>query len=97
MKKPTGIELIAKEREEQIEKHGHTIESDATIYDGQELAVAACALAYPHHYANGFDDFPEFWDRELIAKMVQKTYKERLIIAAALIAAEIDRLIHTEE
>ncbi len=88
----TGIELIAKEREEQIEKHGRTVEKDVEINGGKELAQAAAALAYPFHYADDFDDYPVNWDRDILAKMIQKTYKERLIIAGALIAAEIDRI-----
>ena len=32
------------------------------------------------------------WDEDLWQKMCNKSYKDRLIIAGALIAAEIDRL-----
>ena len=35
---------------------------------------------------------PEGWSFELFKKMCNKPYKERLVIAGALIAAEIDRL-----
>lgn len=88
----TGIELIAIERQEQIEKHGRSIEKDVEINEGEELAQVASALCYPFHYAHDNDDYPENWDRELISKMVSKPRIERLIIAGALIAAEIDRL-----
>lgn len=36
MRKPTGIELIAKEREEQINKHGYIKEQDL-MYQSNEL------------------------------------------------------------
>jgi len=93
----SGIELIAIERQEQIEKHGRTIERDAEENMCCELKIAASALL---EY-NGDDDeeefislgsFPAGWDSHLCEKMAHKPYKERLIIAGALIAAEIDRL-----
>jgi len=87
MEKKTGIELIAKERQEQIEKHGRTIAWDADRNSAEELITAA-------HAAIDADDgqFPASWDLVAIQKICDKPYKERLIIAGALIAAEIDRL-----
>jgi len=35
---------------------------------------------------------PNGWDVDIYKKMRNKSYKERLIIAGALIAAELDRL-----
>lgn len=40
----TGIELITKERQEQIEKHGRTIESDVEYNDNYELTDAVSML-----------------------------------------------------
>lgn len=94
----TGIELIAKERTEQIEKHGRSIEDDAKWNDRNELSIAASMLVvdYPHVCLEIEDveenHCPDGWDRSIWSKMVRKPYKERLIIAGALIAAEIDRL-----
>lgn len=91
----TGIELIAIERQEQIEKHGYTIEADQNN-EGAELSEAARHLiSVP--YDNGFQEEdlemrPDDWDEDIYRKMLLKPYKERLIIAGALIAAEIDRL-----
>lgn len=91
----TGIELIAQERQEQIEKHGYTVASDVKryarkIYDIQ-LAMAANALICDD--GDGyFGAFPVDWDDAIATKMLDKPYKERLIIAGALIAAELDRL-----
>ena len=95
--KKTGIELIAEERQEQIEKHDRTIENDVIINQHQELSVVASTLAYPYHYAEDFDDYPENWDKDALAKMIQKPRIERLVIAGALIAAEIDRLQAIED
>ncbi len=88
----TGIELIAKERKEQLEKHGRTIKFDVEQNSEGELRRGAIALL---GYSNGEADIislPHTWDNKLCAKMCAKSYKERLIIAGALIAAEIDRL-----
>jgi hypothetical protein len=81
----TGIELIAKERQEQIEKHGWLSGHDE-LHDDRQLATAAmyaieCRMV---DCQCGFENFEE--------RVCQKPYKERLIIAGALIAAEIDRL-----
>lgn len=87
----TGIELIAQERQEQIEKHGHTTDLDIKINCHGELHTAARALL------SGDDrkrvtKMPISWDDESCFRMARKDYKERLIIAGALIAAEIDRI-----
>lgn len=89
----TGIELIAEERQEQIEKHGFDTAHDAMYNDPDahhqhgELAYAALHALWPRgeFYPRSFQE----WFRN---KISTKTYKERLIIAGALIAAEIDRL-----
>ncbi len=83
----TGIELIAQERQEQIEKHGRSIEYDLYQNNNFELKRGAIALL-----DNDRRRFSGFWDRYICDKMIAKSYKNRLIIAGALIAAEIDRL-----
>jgi hypothetical protein len=92
----TGIELIADERKEQIEKHRYTIEHDRLNNSQQELSHAARALLRDKVRLNSsFDDgYPFAWrdNYKAWAKMAFKPYKERLIIAGALIAAELDRL-----
>lgn len=94
----TGIELIAQERAEQIEKHGRTIKQDVEFnYEGQ-LSFAASCLAF-----DDIEDWdaryeaPRGWDLEIWQKMHDKPHKERLIIAGALIAAELDRLSALEK
>lgn len=99
----TGIEMIAKERQEQIEKHRRTIELDVFHNDSKELASAACALITPSLDAEQqgnkrLDAMPDKWKRDKITvKMINHDYKERLIIAGALIAAELDRLSALEK
>lgn len=83
----TGIELIAKERHEQIEKHGHTTEKDVGNNNNEQLIQAVFGLIH-HKYG----EMPDEWDFEVVQKMMLKSLKDRLIIAGALIAAEIDRI-----
>lgn len=84
--KKSGIELIAQERKEQIEKHGRTIELDIAINMGYQLPVAAARLIKQVNIC------PARWDPKIWGKMIEKPYRERLIVAGALLAAEIDRL-----
>jgi hypothetical protein len=95
LKVKTGIELIADERREQIEKHGRTVERDVMENQCNQLPLAALMLLSVE-YEEGIDSasFPEGWDEELCQKMISSDYQKRLIIAGALIAAEIDRFQH---
>lgn len=92
----TGIELIAKERQEQIHKHSKTIESDVANNKAYQLTEAAAVLSTEKFRSSKqrFSLMPDDWDDEISLKMCRKSRKERLIIAGALIAAEIDRLQH---
>jgi hypothetical protein len=104
----TGVELIAEERQEQIEKHGRTVELDVKYNHGKyekdgeqfnnpQLISAASQLIaqdddiFRQHYEAAIF-IPHEWNKEIWLKMMGKSYKERLVIAGALIAAEIDRL-----
>jgi hypothetical protein len=95
--KKTGIELIAEERREQIEKHNRTIQQDINLNTDFQLCSAAHRLLFSPQ-DEGLElmketpFIPEGWNYAIWCKMVDKPYKERLIIAGALIAAEIDRL-----
>ena len=93
----SGIELIAKERDEQIKKHGYTTLKDAAHNANEQLSLAAGWLCYNEQGCADMEEVseeqcPQGWNEMLWAKMCAKPYKERLIIAGALIAAEIDRL-----
>lgn len=92
-----GIELIAQERKEQLEKHGYTPHEDASRYGSPALIRAACLMAYddaPKDMPVGFAA-PD-WAWLLRVKNINNIIK-RLTIAGALIAAEIDRLSHIEK
>lgn len=88
----TGAKLIAKERKEQIEKHGYDSENDAYYYNGELIDAATRLIDGSRQMRNAP---PNEWDEEIWQKMFDKPYKDRLIIAGALIAAEIDRLQNT--
>ena len=91
--KQTGIELIAKERQEQIEKHGRTIYLDVRFNYNKQLSMGAyMLLSVDYEEVIDPESFPDGWDHETCKHMISKNYKERLIIAGALIAAELDRI-----
>lgn len=90
-----GVQLIAQEREEQIRKHGRTIGYDYANNTSKQLAVAATKLV-DESVTEEFRVMnfkPGGWDQAIWEKMARKSYKERLIIAGALLAAEFDRVM----
>lgn len=87
----SGIQLIQKERNEQLTKHKHSIFSDYLFNDKCELYQGAQALL-----EGDITWMPESWDVAIKERMISKSYKERLIIAGALIAAELDRLNYVQ-
>lgn len=105
MTKKTGIELIAEERREQIEKHGYTadfVKSNPEYYERNQMSYAASILCASEWGCLDEDDisedFPPLnWPEDEWDKMVRKPYNERLIIAGALIAAELDRINSVSE
>jgi hypothetical protein len=94
-----GIELIAAERDRQINVEGWTPEHDAE-HDGEEMASAAMCYACPPNLdmrsvvtRQGEPTPPIEWPWD--AKWYKPTPDDRvreLVKAGALIAAEIDRL-----
>lgn len=96
----TGIEMIAKERQEQIFKHGRTVEQDVLQNKRGQLIEAVRQLIRPENERDGIERTfnaegyspPINWDVKIFDKMMSKSRVERLVIAAALLAAEIDRL-----
>lgn len=94
----TGVQLIADERQfKQIEKHGFTAEHHAINpqwYDKGQLLFAANALSLPDNDFGRFAYMPEGWDGDWFLKLMLKSYKRRLAMAGAFIAAELDRLIY---
>lgn len=89
----TGIELIAKERQRQIEVEGWTAEHDKD-HDAEELLDAAICYAKAGSEGEDVDKIPQHnrwpWDREWWKPSEDRV--RNLTKAGALIAAEIDRL-----
>lgn len=99
----TGIELIAEERQRQINEEGWTPEHDAQHTEG-ELANAAAYYAMTEDLIKfidnewGNDMHLHIWPFDL--EWLKRTPEDRireLQKAGALIAAEIDRLIAKKE
>lgn len=99
MANKTGIELIAEERQRQIEVEGWTAENDKLHING-ELADAAAYYALTGDIIDyidahwGLDMHLTIWPFDL--KWLKRTPDNRvrdLQKAGALIAAEIDRVI----
>jgi len=90
--KDTAVILIEKERNEQQTKHGKTTKIDVIENPNGELIQGAKAIIDGDLMA-----FPSNWKATFVNKMVNKPLKERLVIAAALLAAEIDRLQYLED
>lgn len=91
----TGIELIAQERAEQIEKHGRTVEYDAENNQHGQILNAVVELILNEEKMSSGDVFyfmPPGWDGRIFMHMLSKPIVDRLVIAGALIAAEIDRI-----
>jgi hypothetical protein len=88
----TGIELIAQEREEQIKKHGFDASRDRGN-ENKELIKAALFAINPQQF-----EWPFFWAEKFRDRILAKpTEIDRLKVAGALIAAEIDRLLYLAE
>jgi hypothetical protein len=93
-----GIELIAKERQEQQEKHGISVKNDAQFNSIMQFnGLPALPLAVVGLLDDSFQQVPKNWDKKRLEHMRSKPYKEKLIIAGALIAAEIDRVQFMDE
>jgi hypothetical protein len=94
----TKIQFITDERSEQLTKHGHSIERDVKENADEQLRQGAIELLSKDDWINnsGKKCYHTAMlcdlDTQLWIKMMNKSYRERLIIAGALIAAEIDRV-----
>lgn len=81
----TGVQLIAEERQEQIEKHGYYISTDAQFHREGELIKAALFAINPWQF-----EWPFHWNKQGRDKVLGKSKIDRLKVAGAFIAAEID-------
>jgi hypothetical protein len=88
-----GIDLIIKERKEQIEKHGW--DHDDEYESGELLKAAFYCLTLDENY------YPEYWSDWFLEKVADKRERmndmefsiEMKTIAGAFVAADIDRRI----
>lgn len=81
-----GIELITQERAEQITKHGYDSIHDESNNCSELLYAAIYCITGEE------GDYPLSWDERWKDKVDSKTEIDKLVVAGALIAAEIDRL-----
>lgn len=86
-----GVELIAKEYAEMRNKHGVTVEQDVLYNANGQLREAAVALICDPK-AGDITKLPCDWNSPICRHMAEKNYKDRLILAGAFCAAEIDRI-----
>lgn len=89
----TGIEIIAEERERQIDVEGWTAEHDDAGNNDEQLALAAAMYALPSDYREHEYHVRNIWPWDM--NWYKPTPEDRireLAKAGALIAAEIDRL-----
>lgn len=85
----TAIELIARERAQQIETNGYSSEHDDGFFCG-ELACAAACYAAPSTQSSDIDLDERLWPRGWSKGDFGR--ERELVIAGALIVAEIERL-----
>lgn len=91
-RKLDGAELIAAERLRQKEKHGFDAKRDDGYVNGELLHAAM-------HFASPFPNFrcwPQDWDKSW-DKKDQNSDLDNLVVAGALIAAEIDRRLRKKD
>lgn len=93
----TGTDLIAAERQRQIDAEGYTAEHDASGHGHYEDALARAAVCYAsppyHRMRNSWEDHPFYWPWSPDSwKPTPDDRVRELVKAGALIAAEIDRL-----
>ena len=89
--KHTGVELIAQERKEQIEKHGFDVNNDKDYSNGELIQAAKYCI-------DSVDtEWPGSWEVHFAIKIADKDRVGQLKVAGAFIAAEIDRIQNMED
>lgn len=78
---------IIEERGEQVKKHGFTTDADDRLVN-DELQRAALAVLTEDPF-----QWPENMDKRIYRHAITKHEPERLVVVAALLAAEVDRLL----
>jgi hypothetical protein len=85
-----SIELIRIERAEQVVKHGRTVEADRKFNTAGQLVNGAMGLLLPD--GSVIPEAPTGWNHSIWERMFNKPYRERLILAGALLVAEEERI-----
>jgi len=98
--KKSGIELINQERQEQIEKHGWSLEHDQ-YYRDHQLIEAAHFCIEQAQIKEGLKkteqhEWPSGWDQFFEDKIREKSIVDQYVVAGAFYMAEIDRTNSTE-
>lgn len=99
MQKSNFLELVAKERTRQIVEKGYTAKHDDEHTDGSIADAGACYASTVNAYKK--DAYGLYcplwrWDIEYFKKE-DHDRKQQLIIAAAFINAEYDRIVRAEQ
>lgn len=96
----TTEEKVIAERLSHIVKHGKTIMFDLENNSERQLSIGAALIAARDEFTDSFGEpilyTPKGWNQEQYQKMLDKPYRERVVIAASLLLAEIDRLDHPD-
>lgn len=92
-----GIELIAKERERQIKEEGFLPSLDDSYTKGELCSAAVSYILF--NYIWGWDQYQNWWPVTWNKSWFKpKKYTiENLTKSGALIAAEIDRILRSEQ
>lgn len=90
--KPSGVDLIAAERQRQISAEGYTPDHDAEHISGELLTAAVCYLRIRCQNPWVKQTTSPEWPFEFAAWKPTADQVGNLVKAGALIAAEIDRL-----
>jgi hypothetical protein len=87
-----AIELISNERAEQLTKHFYTPQDDLKYESGELLSLAQYLMFQDGDAEKDTQEFyiKGIFDLDFVDKLESKPRKEKLVIAAALIAAHID-------
>lgn len=91
--KPTSLDLVATELASQKERCELLEDFNLNIKDQQQLRVAAQRLATINATNKRC---PDGWDIHAWEQLTIKSYKERMVIASALLAMEVDNIISDE-
>lgn len=95
------LELVKAERQKQINKHGYTPEHDDEHTDGSIADAGACYAATIYIWREDPEEPGEVcpvwpWEAKFF-KQEEHDRKQQLIIAAAFINAEYDRIVRAEQ